>query len=67
MLRIAKIFPSYWFYKNNDLIVILTNYNIDNLKPIIINMGIVLLFGLLFLHNKSNYFKTKIKKPNKKR
>ncbi|NLL02081.1 MAG: ABC transporter permease [Mollicutes bacterium] len=48
VLRIAKIFPSYWFIKNNDLIVILTNYNIDNLKPIIINMGIVLLFGLLF-------------------
>ena len=48
VLRIAKIFPSYWFIKNNDLIVILTNYNIDNLKPIFINMGIVLLFGLLF-------------------
>ncbi len=48
VLKIAKIFPSYWFIKNNNDIVILTNYSFENLKPIIINMGIVLLFGLLY-------------------
>lgn len=48
VLSIAKFLPSYWFIKNNNDIAILSNYDFQNLKPIIIAMFIVLLFGIAF-------------------
>ncbi len=48
VLGIARFLPSYWFIKNNNDIANLSIFNFDNLLPIFINMGIVLLFGLFF-------------------
>lgn len=61
VLKIAKIFPSYWFIKNNNDIVILNNLDFSSLKPILINMFIILLFGLLFYIINKVILKFKIK------
>lgn len=52
VLSIAKFLPSYWFIKNNNDIVALTSYNFSSLQPILINMLIVVTFGIaLFIAN----------------
>lgn len=52
VLSIAKFLPSYWFIKNNNDIVALTSYNVSSLQPILINMLIVVTFGIaLFIAN----------------
>lgn len=47
VLGVAKIFPSYWYIKNNDFISNMTDFNFDTIKPLITNSLIVLSFGLL--------------------
>lgn len=61
VLSIAKFFPSYWFIKNNNDIINLSIFNFDTLKPVFVNMGIVLLFGILFftITNIVNRYKLK--------
>lgn len=49
VLSVAKIFPSYWYIKTNDDISKLTQYNMEELKPIFINMLIVLGFAVLYI------------------
>lgn len=52
VLSIAKFLPSYWFIKNNNDIVAITSYNFSSLQPILINMLIVVTFGIaLFIAN----------------
>ncbi|MDD4547919.1 MAG: ABC transporter permease [Bacilli bacterium] len=52
VLSIAQFLPSYWFIKNNNEIVTLTSYDLSSLQPILINMLIVLAFGIaLFVAN----------------
>ena len=46
VLNMAKFLPSYWYIKNNNDIALLSNFNTNSLMPIILNMGIILLFGL---------------------
>ena len=48
VLSIARVFPSYWFITNNGLIAELSVVNGETLKPIFINMGIVLLFAIAY-------------------
>ena len=48
VLTIAKFLPSYWFIKNNNDIILLSNFDFAILKPIFINMLIVLAFGIFF-------------------
>lgn len=61
VLGMARFLPSYWFIKNNNDIANLSIFNFDNLRPIFINMGIVLLFGILFfiITNVVNKYKLK--------
>jgi ABC-2 type transport system permease protein len=48
VLKFSRIFPSYWFIKNNDYIVSINKYSTSNLITIFTNMLIVLVFALLF-------------------
>lgn len=48
VLSIAKILPSYWYIKNNDDIAKLVHFDFNSIQPIIMNMGIVLLFAFGF-------------------
>lgn len=62
VLSIGKFFPSYWYIKNNNDIALLSNMNIDNLIPIIINMVIILLFGIGLFILTGFVSKSKLKK-----
>lgn len=49
VLKIAHIFPSYYYIHNNELIGKLEVINIETLKPVLINMGIMLVFSIIFV------------------
>lgn len=49
VLKMAHVLPSYYYIKNNEIIKELETINIDTLKPILINMGIILLFSIIFV------------------
>lgn len=49
VLKIAHILPSYWFIQNNELVKTLEEVNMENLKPIFVNMFIVLAFSILYI------------------
>lgn len=62
VLAFAHILPSYYFIKNNEIVLTLEKINLTNIKPIIINMLIILLFSLIFiiLTNVVSRYKRKI-------
>lgn len=45
---ISTVLPSSWFIKNNDLIALTSNFDNEVVVSIVINMGVVLLFALIF-------------------
>lgn len=49
ILKIAHILPSYWYIQTNELVETLEIANFEILKPVLINMGVILLFSLLFV------------------
>lgn len=49
VLKIAHILPSYWFIKSNELIKSIEVFNFSSLKPIFINMGVILIFAFIFI------------------
>lgn len=49
VLSIAHILPSYYYIKNNNLISKIENIDLVNLKPILINMIILIVFALIFI------------------
>lgn len=49
VLKIAHILPSYWFIQNNELVKTLEVINIESLKPIFINMIVVLAFSIVYI------------------
>lgn len=48
VLNIAHILPSYYYIKNNELLKGLEVINFETMHEIIINMGIILLFAVVF-------------------
>ena len=58
VLKIAHILPTYYFVANNQLIKTVESFNIDTLKPIFINVGVVLAFTVVFVIL-SNYISKK--------
>lgn len=58
VLKIAHILPTYYFVANNQLIKTIESFNIDTLKPIFINVGVVLAFTIVFVIL-SNYISKK--------
>ena len=49
VLKIAHCLPSYWYIQSNELIKTMEEVNLETLKPIMINMGVVLLFSIGFV------------------
>lgn len=49
VIKISRIFPTYWYVNSNDLLSSLEKINFNSLEPIIINMLVVLLFSLTFI------------------
>lgn len=49
VLKIAHILPSYWYIQNNEIVKTLEKVDVETLKPIIANMGILLLFAIAFI------------------
>ena len=48
IINFSKIFPSYWFIRGNYDITKISTFNYENIKPVIQNCGIVLLFGIIY-------------------
>lgn len=49
VLKIAHILPSYWYIKSNELIKTVEKFNFEALKPIFINMSVMVGFILIFV------------------
>ena len=49
VINIANFLPTYWYVKNNNNIVNIVNFNMQNLMPVFINMFIVLGFAAAIL------------------
>lgn len=49
VLKIAHILPSYWYIQTNENIKLLEEVNIQNLKPILINMLVILAFTIIYI------------------
>ena len=49
VIKIAHILPSYYYINSNDMIKHLETVNFETIKPILINMGIILIFTMIFM------------------
>lgn len=49
VLKIAHFLPSYWFIKNNELVKDLEVINLESLKLIFVNMGMLVSFIIVFI------------------
>ncbi len=61
VLKIAHILPSYYYIKNNELLAELENISFESLQPILINMGIILLFAIAFMIIANVFSKRRLK------
>lgn len=49
VIKISRIFPTYWYVNSNDLLASLQTINMTSLNPVIINMIVMLVFALIFI------------------
>lgn len=49
VLKIAHILPSYWYIKNNELLKTMEKVNLEGLQPVLINMGVICGFCMVFV------------------
>lgn len=49
VLKIAHLLPSYWYIKTNELLKNMQLFNFENLKPVLLNMVILIIFSLIFI------------------
>ncbi len=49
VLKVAHILPAYWYINSNDLLKTMEIINIENLKPVFINMIVVIGFSIAFI------------------
>ena len=49
VITISRIFPTYWYVNSNDLLTNLQSINMTTLKPILINMLVVIIFSVTFI------------------
>lgn len=49
VITISRIFPTYWYVNSNDLLTNLQSINMTSLKPILINMLVVIIFSVAFI------------------
>ena len=49
VLKIAHIFPTYYYVSNNELIKTMEVFNFNTIKPLLINGTLVCFFSLIFI------------------
>lgn len=49
VLKIAHLFPTYYYISNNEALKTLEQFNFETLKPLIYNMTIMLGFAVIFI------------------
>lgn len=49
VLKVAHILPSYWYIQNNETIKTLETINLETLKPILVNMVVLIGFAVVFI------------------
>ena len=49
VLTIAHILPSYYYISSNEMLTSLETFDFESMKPILMNMGIILLFTIGFI------------------
>lgn len=49
VLKVAHILPSYWYISTNEALKSVEEFNMETLKPLIVNMGIIVLFCIMFV------------------
>ena len=49
VLKFAHIFPSYWYINSNELLSSIDIINTNSLRPIFINMIVIIAFSMLFI------------------
>lgn len=49
IIKISKVLPAYWYNNSNDLLSNIEVLNISNLKYIIINMVVLIMFSIIFI------------------
>jgi ABC-2 type transport system permease protein len=64
VLNVAKILPSYWYISNNNYITSLTSFDIQSLKPVMLNILVILIFAIIFIFITRIYNRFKLKKSN---
>ncbi len=62
ILKVAHILPTYWYIQNNELMKKIEVINFETLKPVFINMGVVVIFavGFIVITNITSKYKRKI-------
>ncbi len=49
VLKVAHILPSYWYIQSNELLKGIEVFNLESLREVFINMGVILVFMILFI------------------
>lgn len=49
VLKIAHILPSYWYIQTNELLKTIEIINFNTIKPILINMLVIIIFSIAFI------------------
>lgn len=49
VLQIAHVLPSYYYIKSNELLTEIEEINFETLKPVLTNMGVILIFVVVFV------------------
>ncbi len=49
IIKYSKILPAYWYNNSNDLLSTIEVINTVNLKPILINMIVLIIFAIIFI------------------
>ena len=62
VLQIAHALPAYWYINSNDLLKTIEVFNLESLKPILINSFVLVVFSVLFIiiNNIISKFKQKV-------
>lgn len=49
VLKIAHVLPAYWYINSNELLKVMEIINLENLKPVFINMVVIIGFSVVFI------------------
>lgn len=49
VLKIAHIFPSYWYINSNNLMSTMEVINFNNMKPVFVNLLVLIIFSIVFM------------------